>query len=213
MPYFRSWRVFYFKEGKGLSQLDFWKPVLASRQTHESPASFLCTLLLWFLIGCSGAPARGPASEAGSTSLQRTPIAFELKDSEQETWRSVEHRGKPLVVTVFTSWCQPCLSVLQQLDATREHALFVDAFNVVAISVDKELKPIVQAFLEELDVRYPVLIADQEMLHGHGPFGRYLAVPVTYLLDAEGSLIESFEGNAPVEYIARRVMRLNQEAQ
>ena len=213
MPYFRFWCVSYFKEGKGLSQLDFWKPLLASRQTHNSRRVWLCTVLLGFLISCSGAPSRGSGSVVGSNSLNGVPIAFELKDTEQEAWRSVEHRGKPLVVTVFTSWCQPCLSVLQQLDATREHALFVDAFNVVAISVDKQLKPVVQAFLEELDVRYPVLIADQKMLHGHGPFGRYVAVPVTYLLDADGRLIESFEGNAPVEYIARRVMRLNQEAQ
>ena len=162
----------------------------------------LCSVLCW---GCGSAGPNAGAATSANGPKDASPIAFEFTDLEGEAWRSVDQRGKPLVVTVFTSWCQPCLGILQQLDATRALPMYADQFDVVAVSIDQDLNPVLEAFLNQLGVQFPVLIADAKTKHGHGPFGRILAVPTTYVLDAEGRLVETLVGRAPIDHIVRRV--------
>ena len=170
---------------------------------HIGTCMFVMSSLLYWGCG-SGDPNRASADSANG-SEDRLPIAFECATVEGESWRSVDQRGKPLVVTVFTSWCQPCLGILQQLDATRALPNYADQFDVVALSVDQDMNPVLEAFLNQLGVQFPVLIADAKTKHGHGPFGRILAVPTTYVLDAKGRLVDTLVGRAPIDHIVRRI--------
>ena len=158
------------------------------------------------LLACGSAATQGKSASQGSSQDTSPPIAFEFTDMAGNAWRSVERRGKPLVVTVFTSWCQPCLGILEQLDATRKIPEYAEKFDVVAVSVDQNLGPVSTAFLEQLDVTYAVVQADDKTRFGHGPFGRIAAVPTTYVLDAEGRLIETLVGSVPIDHLVRQAV-------
>lgn len=173
---------------------------------------YLFYLLCWSLcMGCGSSASRGSKVGGVGERQTQTPVAFEFSDLEGQIWRSVDQRGKPLVVTVFASWCQPCLGILQQLDATRSLPSYADTFDVVAVSVDQNLDPVLEAYLAQLGVQFPVLIADAKMRHGHGPFGRVVAVPTTYVLDEDGRLVDTIVGGAPVDHIVRRAMKTEGE--
>ena len=158
------------------------------------------------LVGCGSAATQSEGAPQASSEGKSPPIAFEFTDMAGKAWRSVDRRGKPLVVTVFTSWCQPCLSILEQLDATRTIPEYAEKFDVVAVSVDQNLGPVLTAFLEQLDVKYAVVQADEKTRFGHGPFGRIAAVPTTYLLDSEGRLIETLVGGVPIDHLVRQAV-------
>ena len=164
-------------------------------------------------VACGASNPTVKSNAQASESKTQAPIAFEFQDREEKLWRSVDNRGKPLVVTLFTSWCRPCLVILQQLDATRTIPTYRDEFEVVAVSMDQKLGPLLDAFVTQLDLQYPVLIADAKTRHGHGPFGRIVAVPTTYVIDSDGRLIDTLVGGAPIDHIVRRAVGLKEEKQ
>jgi thiol-disulfide isomerase/thioredoxin len=98
-----------------------------------------------------------------------------------------EFAGKPLLVNYFAPWCAPCLREMPLLAALQREG----KIRVITINYD----PASPAELTELAQRYriavPLMIPlDEASL----PFPRPSALPTSYLLDEEGRLQETLQG-------------------
>lgn len=139
------------------------------------------------------APAFVPAVEAPLAARAATPVpttlpAFEAMDLAGGTVRAADLRGRPLLLNLWATWCEPCrdeLPVLQELAEKHPN------LRVLAASVDG---PGSAATVRKLAGR---LAPKLTVLHPDGGLGAALgvsAVPQTWLFDAEQRLIWSSSG-------------------
>lgn len=102
--------------------------------------------------------------------------------------------ARPTVVSFWATWCQPCyreIPVLNELAGEPE-------VQVVSIALDEDGAAVVAPFVEERQIRYPVLLGDEETFLRFDGFG----IPHTLVLDAERRIVAVHRG--PVE---REVLR------
>lgn len=92
--------------------------------------------------------------------------------------------GRPVLVNVWASWCQPCVKELPlfvELDRTHRTA----GLQVIGVALDTEIAP-VEAAVERHGLTYPVLH------DGKGSISkafRLEQIPATFLFDARGRLV------------------------
>tara|TARA_B100000959_G_scaffold90987_1_gene96774 strand:+ start:33945 stop:34289 length:345 start_codon:yes stop_codon:yes gene_type:complete len=99
-------------------------------------------------------------------------------------------------IDFWASWCPPCLASLPAYDKMYQE-LGNTEFEFIAINVDENTEDGI-FFLEDHPVSYPVL-ADPE-----GDIGipyRVRSLPVSYLLDREGRIVQSFRSYQPGDEI------------
>ncbi len=90
-------------------------------------------------------------------------------------------RGKPVWVNFMASWCPPCRDELPIMNG---YAARYAETGLVVLAIDvREEEAVVDAFIRELDVTFPVgLDSDGTAQSDWGA----LALPVHYWIDAEG---------------------------
>ena len=119
------------------------------------------------------APAR---AEVGS----RAPD-FELLTVDRcTTERLSAHRGTPVVLTFFASWCHPCEEEMPLLEAA--HSDDPNRFDVLAVTF-RDLRADAVQFTDRLGVTYPALFdTDGKVGDRYGVSG----IPQTWFIDADG---------------------------
>ena len=97
------------------------------------------------------------------------------------TFTLAGHRGQPVILTFWASWCGPCQRELPALAAWSKSHPHV---SIVAVNVDKERSP-AEHFLKAVHVELPVgFDPDAQRL---GRFG-VTAMPTMFLFDSTGAL-------------------------
>lgn len=93
-----------------------------------------------------------------------------------------EHRGKPVVMSFWASWCSPCRRELPALSTfAKEHPELV----VLTVNVDRA-KPLAERFLEAVHFDLPVAYdPDAQQL---GKMG-VVSMPTMFLFDRKGKLV------------------------
>ncbi len=96
-------------------------------------------------------------------------------------------RGKVVLIAFWATWCGPCLEEMPALEKYYgEHK--VDGFEVIALSVDKPANR-AKAFRVLAKLSFPGAILSDATSNG---FGIPEAVPVSYLVDAQGIVRNQF---------------------
>jgi len=108
-----------------------------------------------------------------------TAIEIPLRDGG--TFRLAEHRGAPVVLTFWASWCGPCRTELPMLSAWAKTHPDVE---VVAVNVDRAREP-AERFMAGVKFDLPVAY-DPDAEH----LGRYgvQSMPTMFLFDRAGAL-------------------------
>ena len=155
----------------------------------------LATLLI--VLAASGtasqpAAAEPPAGFALHDSPRPVPeISFE--DGEGETLSLADFNGKVVLLNIWATWCAPCRREMPTLDRLQAELGGSD-FEVVALSIDRQGVPVVEAFYQEIGLEtLPIYVdpsgASQRAL-------RVLGIPTTLLLDRDGNELGRLAGPA-----------------
>lgn len=121
---------------------------------------------------------------AADSSGEATGPAWEVETLGGETITHSDRAGKVTVVNFWATWCPPCRkSIPVYQDLQNEYR--EQGFAVVGLSVDQGGTEIVQRFLDQREVTYPVGLATTE--HEQA-FGSVTMIPTTFVLDQAGKV-------------------------
>ncbi len=126
------------------------------------------------------AAAPRPAPEVGFTDIEGKPA--DLADL----------RGKPAVVNLWATWCQPCLREMPSLEGLQEKV--GDKLTVAVVSQDRGGEKAVAPFLAKLGLDKVRVYLDPKSEVGKA-FG-VRGLPTSIVLDAEGREVGRVEGAA-----------------
>jgi thiol-disulfide isomerase/thioredoxin len=160
------------------------------------------TAALVFLLA---APGLGAAAEDEADVPDRTKLgefvpssqpfaapAISLTDSDGHTLELAELRGKPVLVNLWATWCEPCLREMPSLE--RLQLRFGERIAVLAISEDRGGDKTVEPFIAKLGLKSVKVYIDPKSEVGHA-FG-VRGLPTSFLIDREGKVLGRVEGAA-----------------
>jgi thiol-disulfide isomerase/thioredoxin len=113
----------------------------------------------------------------------------ELTDTQGEPVSLQRFAGKPLLVNYFAQWCAPCLREMPLLNALQREG----KVQVVALSFDSMSAPALAELARRHDIQVPIMQANGEA-GARLPFPRPAQLPTSYLLDADGKLVQTLVG-------------------
>jgi thiol-disulfide isomerase/thioredoxin len=100
------------------------------------------------------------------------------------------YRGKPLIITVWASWCGPCLEEIGSLEHLWQR-YGGRQFNVIGISTDDYLTN-ARSFVQKTRITFPNFIDERLLLENMLGADR---LPLTLLVDAQGRVLAKVYGN------------------
>lgn len=132
-----------------------------------------------------------PKPDSGPTTGQTMPDAYFFDAKDQKTTLG-DFKGNVVLVNLWATWCLPCVAELPSLDKLQGR-LHDRNFKVVAISMDRKGGiGLVTDFLEKKGISHlaPYMDSERQILNNWD----YGGIPVSFLLDAEGRLVKTYQG-------------------
>lgn len=133
-----------------------------------------------------------------------------LLDGDGKKVTIADFRGKPALFVMWASWCGNCdlkelSTYYKSLQEEQEKA--DKPLNIIFISLDSDKQSTIKKFAEaRMDV--PLLFIDNK---DELPFGRIRDIPSSYLLSADGEILQTFTGNYSATDLKVQVRQLLQE--
>jgi len=159
------------------------------------------------VLGCGaqeGGDSGASASEATSGAPKRPAPSFELKGVDGSPVALASHRGKPVVIDFWATWCVPCIYQIPELNAFWENHREANDVAVIGVSVDVEGASVVAPWIEEKGVEYQIAIGDEGLAREFGVMG----FPTLAIVNAEGNIESLHVGLIEEEELERLVAPL-----
>ena len=143
----------------------------------------------------------------GSTALDIKPRpapAWELKDVDGKSVHSTNYAGQVVLLTFWATWCPPCkMEIPGLIGLQKKHEK--SGFSVVGISLDEAGAKVVKPFVKEYGINYPIAIGDEKVVRD---FGGVDAIPKTFLIDRQGTIVAGFLGFTSDAEFEKRIVPL-----
>jgi len=136
----------------------------------------LLTMLFWL---ASAAPRMIPIEDASLIGKTAPDIALEVSNGEQFSIGA--HRGKPVILAFWASWCSPCRYELPALDKWVQDGAPV---HLAAINVDRK-QFAAKRFLSKIKFSQPIVW--DPMAKAMGSY-QIMSMPTIVLIDKEGTV-------------------------
>jgi thiol-disulfide isomerase/thioredoxin len=153
------------------------------------------------LLGAGWWRAQGPAGSdfkgaLGPFVVHATPAPvpeLALAGGDGKALTLADFKGKVVLLNLWATWCGPCVEEMPALDRLQARLGGPD-FTVIALSVDRQGRSLVEPFLEKLAVKNLAMYLDTGNTAMRALKVRGL--PTTLLLDRDGREIGRMEGAA-----------------
>lgn len=159
----------------------------------------VCCVLAGVLAGCEPAEEAPIFSDVPELGRVVTPETLPDIDHERlngERLTNADFEGKVTVVNFWATWCGPCIIEIPEFVALQEE--WKDRpFQFVGVSLDEEGFDIIRPFVDDFMMQYPQ-IWDPKAELGEA-FGGVYALPVTFVVDADGTILAGHAGLFPLE--------------
>jgi thiol-disulfide isomerase/thioredoxin len=125
---------------------------------------------------------------------------FTWKDSTGKTVDLDAYRGKVTLINFWATWCGPCRRELPDLVALSRELAGRDV-RIIGVSTDRGSNVIddVQSFVDAQGIPYQIVVANENLEEA---FGNIRALPTSFVVDANGKIIQSFIGMRSKEFFA-----------
>ena len=124
--------------------------------------------------------AKSPTSKA---TLDRVAPNVSRMDLNHKRVSLADYRGKVVLLNFWAIWCAPCLAEMPRFVAwQREYG--AEGLRIVGVSMDDDAPP-VRAAYRKYALNYPVAMGDEKIGE---LYGGILGLPVTFLIDAKGTI-------------------------
>jgi peroxiredoxin len=115
---------------------------------------------------------------------------FALPTLSGQAMRLSAFRGKVVVLNLWTTWCAPCREEMPSMERLYDRLRDRD-FQLLAVSQDEGGPGVVEAFVRELGLTFPVLVdPDRQVGDRYGVWG----YPETFVIDRHGYVVERVIG-------------------
>ncbi|ELQ06265.1 redoxin protein, partial [Xanthomonas translucens DAR61454] len=113
--------------------------------------------------------------------------ALRLPTLDGGTLTLAQFRGRPLLVNVWASWCEPCVREMPELDRLAR-AQPADGLQVLGIALDRPED--VRAFLQRIPIAYPIALEPPGPADASVRLGDTQGLlPYSVLIDANGRIV------------------------
>ena len=165
------------------------------RQTSKcrSPVSaLLCAALLATTASSAIAKDQEQAYPATVIRFVRNPDPapdFKLDSLEGKPLSLAGSRGKVVLLNFWATWCGPCRIEIPDLIALQNK--YRDRLQIIGLTVDEDDPEMVKKVVEKAGINYPVGMASPGVRLRYGGIS---ALPTSFMLDAEGRVMQKHEG-------------------
>lgn len=130
-----------------------------------------------------------------------TAIDFSLADIDGDMRQLSDWQGKARLVNFWATWCAPCRREIPLLKQTQEdHA--ADNIQVIGIAVDFPEE--VQAYAEEAQFNYPILVGQEDAMAAAEASGiDFIGMPFTMIVAPSGELLKTHIGEIVESHIEK----------
>lgn len=141
-------------------------------------------------------PAAEPPQAISSASAQ---VQFALNDIDGNLRNLSEWHGKARLINFWATWCAPCRREIPLLKQTQaDHA--ADNVQIIGIAVDFQEE--VQAYAEEAQFNYPILVGQEDAMAAAEDAGvPFIGLPFTMIVAPSGELLNSHVGEIMESHI------------
>lgn len=122
---------------------------------------------------------------------------FTVEVIDGGTFTLSDHRGSPVVVNLWASWCPPCREEIPDISA------FASAnpdIAIVGVAVE-DVERTARDFAAEIDASYPLALATADFEEAYPNLG----LPATYIVDENGVVSQVHNGIVNEETLAELV--------
>jgi thiol-disulfide isomerase/thioredoxin len=155
----------------------------------------LCSLFSCVLI--SGVPFFSPALAAPQDQqptirFVRNPDPapeFKLAGLDGKPLNLADSHGKVVLLNFWATWCGPCRAEIPDLVALQNK--YKDRLQILGLVVDDDDQDAIKSFVADIGINYPVAVAGDDVRFQYGGIA---ALPTSFVLDAEGRVVQKHEG-------------------
>ena len=143
------------------------------------------------------------STAAHAQEAQKAP-PLALKGIRGRTVRLSDYKGRVVLLNFWATWCPPCRAEMPDLvKMQREYAK--QGLQVVGVTYPPETVSRVRRFARRLGVNYPIALGTKEI---KSLFARTDTLPVTVVIDRDGSIRDTIEGIMLPEEFEQKVKPL-----
>jgi thiol-disulfide isomerase/thioredoxin len=125
-----------------------------------------------------------PAPDFKVTTLEGKPLSL------------ADYKSKVILLNFWATWCGPCRAEIP--DLVELQSKYKDQLQIIGLVVDDDDQEAIKKFVEEFRINYPVALATDGL---RLEYGGIPALPTSFVLDAEGRVVQKHEGlRDPVLY-------------
>lgn len=117
------------------------------------------------------------------------------------------YRGKVVLLNIWATWCPPCKVEMPSMERLHRKLAGTD-FHLVAVSVDEQDSTVVNKFVAEMGLTFPILHNQDGSIR---QIYQTTGVPESFVIDRDGVIVKKVIGaadwDAPVnENLIRRLL-------